>query len=203
MRKALKHQNRVAPGTPEIQSVEDSEVLNARSPQRLPPVNTPSSDRVCTDGPDPEFWQWSTSDSDKAKLLALFQMLDVDHNFGITTTELRHLLTNLGENVSDHLVNDMMTVVDANVDKHIDLEEFLGVMTGATKMADVEHSPARFDKANLLDKDGRRRLQEKLSRVANVRAYSNEEMRQMFNDMDADGGNTLDKYELMELADHV
>ena len=38
MRKALKHQNRVAPGNPGIQPVEDSEGT-ARGAQRLPPLN--------------------------------------------------------------------------------------------------------------------------------------------------------------------
>ena len=76
-------------------------------------------------------WQWSTSDADMAKLLAVFKMIDQNESDAICTTELHHMLLNLGENVSEHLVADMVSVVDVDGDSTLDFQEFADVMTGS------------------------------------------------------------------------
>ena len=147
-----------------------------------------------------EAWQWSTSDADMAKLRALFQMIDQNDSDAICTTELRHMLLNLGENVSEHLVADMVSVVDADGDSTLDFQEFADVMTGSTHMQEINYSATRFEKGGLLTAASKKRLDEVLHGQAEPTLYSNEHMRYLFNEMDEDGGGTLDRDELMELA---
>ena len=63
-------------------------------------------------------------------LYDLFCMIDKNESTGIATNELMHMLLNLGEDVSEALVDDMVTLVDKNGDKEIDFDEFFEIMTG-------------------------------------------------------------------------
>eukprot|EP00761_Pharyngomonas_kirbyi_P012246 gb/GECH01012273.1/.p1 GENE.gb/GECH01012273.1/~~gb/GECH01012273.1/.p1 ORF type:complete len:150 (+),score=55.25 gb/GECH01012273.1/:1-450(+) len=57
-----------------------------------------------------------------------FKIFDSDGNGYISATELRHVLTNLGEKLTEDEVDDMIKEADANGDGQIDYEEFLHMM---------------------------------------------------------------------------
>lgn len=177
----------------------------ARSPQRptrsgTPPMAERSTARWSSPQSQEQTWQWSTSDADMAKLLAIFKMIDQNESDAICTTELRHMLLNLGENVSEHLVADMVSVVDVDGDSTLDFQEFADVMTGSRQMHEINYTATRFEKGGRLTTASKMRLDKVLDGQAEARIYSNEQMRHLFNEMDEDGGGTLDRDELMELA---
>lgn len=147
-------------------------------------------------------WKWGTSDVETAKLMAIFKMIDHDED-GISSTELRHMLLNLGEYVSEHLVADMVIIVDENGDRTIDFQEFVEVMTGARLMQDVKHDVTRFEKDGMLTQASMTKLDLTLHGDEQIDLYSNEQMRHLFDEMDQDGGGTLDQDELMQLAEKL
>ncbi|KAL1484242.1 hypothetical protein MTO96_032688 [Rhipicephalus appendiculatus] len=58
-----------------------------------------------------------------------FRVFDRDGNGYINATELRHVMTTLGEKLTDEEVDDMMRVADKDGDGRINYEEFVALMT--------------------------------------------------------------------------
>ena len=58
-----------------------------------------------------------------------FRVFDKDGNGFISTTELRHVMTNLGEKLTDQEVNEMIGEADVDGDGQINDEEFVTMMT--------------------------------------------------------------------------
>jgi len=67
------------------------------------------------------------SDSDD-DLKEAFKVFDKDDNGSISAKELRHVMTNLGEKLSDEEIDEMIREVDINGDGHIDYDEFVKMM---------------------------------------------------------------------------
>jgi calmodulin len=63
----------------------------------------------------------SSSDVNE-ELKHAFQMFDIDRNGLITIAELRQLMANLGEDMSDKELNEIIRVVDLNGDGEISIE---------------------------------------------------------------------------------
>eukprot|EP01043_Picozoa_sp_COSAG02_P015937 COSAG02_NODE_691_length_18445_cov_23.541099_2_plen_929_part_00 len=136
-----------------------------------------------------------------AKLRVIFKMIQPDESVGICSTELRHMLLNMGENVSEHLVADMVAVVDVDGDSLIGFDEFADVMTGARQMRRTNSDVPRFENSSRLSTASRMKLDKVLQGDEHpANTYSNEQMRHVFDEMDEDGGGTLDRTELVELA---
>ncbi|KAI5702885.1 calmodulin-A-like [Diaphorina citri] len=64
-----------------------------------------------------------------AELLEAFQVFDKDGVGYISSVELKHILTNLGEKLSDQEVDELIGLADENNTGHVRYEEFAKVMT--------------------------------------------------------------------------
>ena len=58
-----------------------------------------------------------------------FNVFDKDGNGLISAAELRHVLTNLGENFTDKAIDDMIKEADIDGDGQINYDEFVTLMT--------------------------------------------------------------------------
>ena len=62
------------------------------------------------------------------ELMGAFKIFDRDGNEEISAAELRHVLTNLGEKISDEEIEEMIREADNNRDGLINYEEFIRMM---------------------------------------------------------------------------
>merc|ERR1711901_8213 len=62
------------------------------------------------------------------ELIAAFKVFDRDGNGFISAAELRHVMTNLGEKLTDEEVDEMTGEADVDGDGQINYEEFLKMM---------------------------------------------------------------------------
>ena len=58
-----------------------------------------------------------------------FRVFDKDGNGSISAAELRHVLTNLGEELTEKEVDEMINVADTDGDGQVNYEEFFNMMT--------------------------------------------------------------------------
>lgn len=63
----------------------------------------------------------------EGKMLETFRIFDVDNNGFISAAELRHVMTNLGERLTDDEVDEMIKVADADKDGKISYQDFVTV----------------------------------------------------------------------------
>jgi Ca2+-binding EF-hand superfamily protein len=143
-----------------------------------------------------ESWMWEETDLSKTQLRQLFTMIDrfevepadsggapvSTGDGGISSTELMHMLVNLGEDVPETLADEMVDLVDIDDSTEIEFEEFLGVLTGRVALDNKWRQGAQA--AHTVDGGGR----------------SIREIRMQFNSIDEDGGGSLDKEEVANLA---
>ena len=59
----------------------------------------------------------------------LFSVFDKDGNGYISAAELRHVMTNLGEKLTDEEVDEMIREADIDGDGQVNYEEFVAMMT--------------------------------------------------------------------------
>lgn len=62
-------------------------------------------------------------------IIEAFKVFDMDNKGYITVHELRHIMTNLGEKLTDQEVTDMMREADGDGDGVINYEDFVKIMT--------------------------------------------------------------------------
>ena len=62
------------------------------------------------------------------ELREAFRVFDKDQNGFISAAELRHVMTNLGEKLSDEEVGEMIREADVDGDGNINYDEFVKVM---------------------------------------------------------------------------
>ncbi|KAF5734060.1 calmodulin [Tripterygium wilfordii] len=67
------------------------------------------------------------TDSDE-ELKEAFKVFDKDQNGYISAAELRHVMTNLGEKLTDEEVDDMIREADIDGDGQVNYEEFVRMM---------------------------------------------------------------------------
>ncbi|XP_056165993.1 calmodulin-7-like isoform X3 [Syzygium oleosum] len=76
------------------------------------------------------------------ELKEAFRVFDKDQNGFISAAELRHVMTNLGEKLTDEEVDEMIREADVDGDGQINYEEFVRVMManvrGETKEATIQ-----------------------------------------------------------------
>nr|AAC68891.1 VU91C calmodulin [synthetic construct] len=71
--------------------------------------------------------QLKSNDSEQ-ELLEAFRVFDKDGNGFISAAELRHVMTNLGEKLTDEEVDEMIREADVDGDGQVNYEEFVQVM---------------------------------------------------------------------------
>merc|ERR1712137_222973 len=62
------------------------------------------------------------------ELVEAFKVFDKDGNGYISAAELRHVMTNLGEKLTDEEVDDMIREADVDGDGQINYDEFVKMM---------------------------------------------------------------------------
>lgn len=70
----------------------------------------------------------SNTDSEQ-ELKEAFRVFDKDGNGFISAAELRHVMTNLGEKLTDEEVDEMIREADIDGDGQVNYEEFVTMMT--------------------------------------------------------------------------
>ena len=75
------------------------------------------------------------------KILETFRVFDVDGNGFISAAELRHVMTNLGERLTDDEVDEMIKVADADKDGKISYQDFVAI----TKREQVNQNGMMLD----------------------------------------------------------
>ncbi|XP_030520861.1 calmodulin-2/4-like isoform X3 [Rhodamnia argentea] len=72
------------------------------------------------------------------ELKEAFRVFDKDQNGFISAAELRHVMTNLGEKLTDEEVDEMIREADVDGDGQINYEEFVRVMMAKRREKRVE-----------------------------------------------------------------
>jgi calmodulin len=97
----------------------------SRSPLRLRPLPAPLP-------AVPEFLTMMArkmKDTDSAEeIKEAFKVFDKDGNGFISAAELRHIMTNLGEKLTDEEVDEMIREADVDGDGQINYDEFVDMM---------------------------------------------------------------------------
>jgi calmodulin len=73
-------------------------------------------------------------DTDSAEeIKEAFKVFDKDGNGFISAAELRHIMTNLGEKLTDEEVDEMIREADVDGDGQINYDEFVDMMVGGVR----------------------------------------------------------------------
>ncbi|KAL8029470.1 hypothetical protein ABFS82_14G223900 [Erythranthe guttata] len=72
------------------------------------------------------------------ELKEAFRVFDKDQNGFISAAELRHVMTNLGEKLTDEEVDEMIREADVDGDGQINYEEFVKVMMAKKRKQRIE-----------------------------------------------------------------
>lgn len=67
------------------------------------------------------------------EILEAFKAFDLDKNNFVGAAEIRHVLINIGEQVTDEEVDEMIRMVDSDGDGQVSWEEFYSLVTGGKK----------------------------------------------------------------------
>jgi len=89
----------------------------------------PGQERPPADAPSPRPPTSQDTDSEE-ELVEAFKVFDKDNNGFISAAELRHVMTNLGERLTDEEVDEMIREADVDGDGQVNYEEFVKMMMG-------------------------------------------------------------------------
>jgi Ca2+-binding EF-hand superfamily protein len=158
-----------------------------------------------------EAWLWEDTPENEAKLRHLFAMIDrvepEDHlalaaatdaggasaapaatssahggDGGISSSELMHMLVNLGEDIPPDQADEMIDLIDTDGSHEVEFSEFYAVLTGRISLDGSASAPHKARAGN----------------TKSLRA-----IREHFNAVDDDGGGYLDKHEVGELGEKM
>ena len=72
----------------------------------------------------------------KEELLEAFKVFDTNNDGFISPEELRHVMANLGENLKDDEIDEMIKEADKNGDGKVDYDEFVTMMNSKSRWQD-------------------------------------------------------------------
>merc|ERR1711936_563857 len=87
-----------------------------------------------------------------AEFKEVFSLFDRDQDGSITSKELETVMRSLGQNPTEHELQDLINDVDSDQDGSIDFNEFLAMMSKKLKETDFDEEIKEAFK--LLDKNG-------------------------------------------------
>jgi Ca2+-binding EF-hand superfamily protein len=76
-----------------------------------------------------QWWQEQWKTDSEEEIREAFRVFDKDENGYISAAELRHVMTNLGEKLTDEEVDEMIREADIDGDGQVNYEEFVQMMT--------------------------------------------------------------------------
>ncbi|KAL9458510.1 hypothetical protein AB3S75_007386 [Citrus x aurantiifolia] len=79
------------------------------------------------------------------ELKEAFRVFDKDQNGFISAAELRHVMTNLGEKLTDEEVDEMIREADVDGDGQINYEEFVKVMMAKRRRKRIEERSSAME----------------------------------------------------------
>merc|ERR1719493_651802 len=82
------------------------------------------------------------------ELIEAFRVFDKDGNGFISAAGLRHVMTNLGEKLTDEEVDEMIREADIDGDGQVNYEEFVTMMTSKLQLC---YGPEVHQKVALVD----------------------------------------------------
>lgn len=174
-----------------------------------PPLPAPPQPATAARSAAQGSWLWNDTPENETKLRGLFAMIsrseegddlpdavtaaadasatavsrpDNDGNGGISSTELMHMLVNLGEDVAPDLADDMVQLIDSDGSHEIEFSEFYGVLTGRIPLDGSASAPQTTQ----------------LGKSLSIR-----EIRKQFDMVDEDGGGYLDRDEVAVLGEKM
>lgn len=117
-------------------------------------------------------WAWSNDAVSLDMLARSFKLFDKNGDGAISASELKSVLSNLGEDIQDDMVEAMIDLGDTEGRGEVSYDDFLRLMTGSplpTKSDEKKHRPLS-------------------------------DLREMFNRVDSDGSGYLDRGEVHDLC---
>ncbi|KAH7522506.1 hypothetical protein FEM48_Zijuj07G0145800 [Ziziphus jujuba var. spinosa] len=138
------------------------------------------------------------------ELKEAFRVFDKDQNGFISAAELRHVMTNLGEKLTDEEVDEMIREADVDGDGQINYEEFVKGLLLYEEV--ILGNPPKKQKGHF-DNDGVQVLHQgcittkELGTVMRSLGQNptEAELQDMINEVDADGNGTIDFPEFLNL----
>lgn len=121
----------------------------------------------------PRGWTWGSDRTSLEILERSFNLFDKDGDGAISSSELRSVLSNLGEDVDDDMVAAMIDMGDVGNTGEVNYDDFLSLMTGKDLPPKSKAKKKRLD------------------------------VRFLFKKIDADGSGFLDKDEVLELCQQL
>ena len=116
---------------PNAASVPGPPKVPAAPKQRPPgPPGPPGAPTMPTMGEEPRDPNGRFTDRE---IKEAFEAFDLDHNSFVGAAEIRHILINIGETVTDEEVDEMIRMCDRDGDGQIAFDEFYEMVTGGKK----------------------------------------------------------------------
>jgi len=135
-----------------------------------------------------------------AEFRAAFELFDRDRDGTITTKELGTVMKNLGQNLSETELEEMIKQVDLDGNGTIDFKEFLGLMV--RKMKDTDTEEELLEAFKVFDRDSNgfitsHELRHVMTSLGE--SLTPEEIEEMIKEADADGDGQINYDEFVKM----
>lgn len=135
-----------------------------------------------------------------AEFRAAFELFDRDRDGTITTKELGTVMKNLGQNLSETELEEMIKQVDLDGNGTIDFKEFLGLMV--RKMKDTDTEEELLEAFKVFDRDSNgfitsHELRHVMTSLGE--SLTPEEIEEMVKEADADGDGQINYDEFVKM----
>lgn len=129
-----------------------------------------------------------------------FNMFDQNGDGTISIEELKEVMTNLGQSVSDENIQEMLEDVDTDAEGNLDFESFRKIMT--QKMATTDINKEMQEAFNFFDQDGDGTITAEELRLCMQKLgeeLTEDEIKEMLKEADADGNGEIEYAEFVKL----
>lgn len=137
------------------------------------------------------------TEEEVTKLWEAFQVFDADGSGAISAEELGQVMRSLGQSPSETELRDMIKEVDVDLSGSIDFEEFKTLI-----LSQQGDRKSRLKLAfSVFDEDGSGRITaNEMHSVMSQFGVTDQELKEMINEVDSDGGGSIDFEEFIKLV---